>query len=176
MPIGILRVIGEIEYLGMDVVPQSVDWCNRFISKAHPSFRFSHLNVYNERYHREGIKLDDAFRFDVASESIDTIYLFSVFSHMTEEDMRVYLKDFRRVLRKTGKIFFSAFVEENVPNYSINPDRYIFEKCGGRLHVVRYNKSYLFSILHDLGYSIEAFTHGTEADRQSAIYLAQRES
>lgn len=176
LPIGILRVIGEIDYLGIDIVQQSVDWCNRHIGRAHPSFRFSHLNVYNERYHRDGIKLDGTFRFDVASESIDIVYLFSVFSHTTEEDMRIYLRDFRRVLRKTGKIFFTAFVEENVPSFSINPDGYIFENCRGPLHIVRYNKAYLFSILEELGYRVEAFTHGTEADRQSAIYLGRSES
>lgn len=173
LPIGILRVIGELDYQGIDVNQACVDWCNRHIGKAHPSFRFSRLNVYNERCNKGGAKLDQHFRFDVEAGSVDVVFLYSVFSHTTEEDMRVYLRDFQRVLSSQGKVFFTAFVEKDVPDFSINPDGYVFEKCSGPLHIVRYNEAYLFSILKELGYSIEEFTHGTEADGQSALYLAK---
>lgn len=173
LPIGILRVIGEIDYLGIDVNQQSIDWCSYFIGRAHPSFRFLQLNIYNERYNRNGVRLDQKFQFALSPESIDIVNLFSVFSHTTEEDMRIYLKEFRRVLRGNGGIFFSAFVEDDVPNITINPTRYVFEKCDGPLHIVRYNKAYLESIVKELGYSIKAFTHATESDGQSAIYLAK---
>jgi SAM-dependent methyltransferase len=173
LPTGILRVIGEINYQGMDVSQRCVDWCNRHIGRAHPSFRFSQLDVYNERCNKTGAKLDDAFRFNLEAESVDVIWLYSVFSHTTEEDMRIYLKDFQRILSKGGKIFFTTFVEKDVPDFTINPDGYVFEKCSGPLHIVRYNEDYLFSILRKLGYSIEKFTHATEADGQSAVYLAR---
>lgn len=174
LPIGILRVIGELDYLGIDVEPASVDWCNRYIGQAHPSFRFLRMNVYSERSNKTGVRLDENFRFDVPSESIDIVYLFSVFSHMTEEDMKVYLKDFRRVLKKTGILFFTTFVEKDVPNISFNPDGYVFKKSRGPLHVVRYNEGHLFSILDQLGYQLDKFTHATEADSQSALYLSKR--
>ena len=37
-----------------------------------------------------------------------------------------------------------------------------------------YNKDYLFSILAEYEYSILNFTHRTEADGQSAIYLCKK--
>ena len=88
--------------------------------------------------------------------------------------MRIYLKEFLRILDKEGKIFFTTFVEPNVPEISINPDNYVLKKYSGPLHVVRYNKSYLFSIFDELGYSIEDFTHATETNGQSTIYLTRK--
>ena len=174
LPIGILRVIGEINYIGIDVDLKSINWCKQYIESKHPSFKFKHLNLYNERYNKNGNKIDAGFCFDVAENSVDIIYLFSVFSHTTEEDMRAYLIDFSRILDKGGKIFFTTFVEDDVPNVSINPVNYHL-KCSGPLHIVRYNKDYLFSALAEYGYSILNFTHRTEADGQSAIYLCKKD-
>jgi SAM-dependent methyltransferase len=173
LPIGILRVVGDLHYTGIDINQKSINWCKQYIGKSHPSFKFRHLDLYNERYNKDGIKIDSNFHFDIEDKSIDIIYLFSVFSHTTEDDMRVYLKAFSRILDDGGKIFFTTFVEEGVPNISINPENYRV-KCSGPLHVVRYDKNYLFSILDELGYSVQDFTHETEADGQSAIYLSKK--
>jgi len=173
LPIGILRVIGEINYKGIDIDRKSINWCKQYIESKHPSFKFKHLNLYNERYNKNGVKIDAGFCFDVAENSFDIIYLFSVFSHTTEKDMRAYLEEFSRILDKGCKIFFTTFVEDNVPNVSINPENYHL-KCSGPLHIVRYNKDYLFSILDEYGYSILNFTHRTETDGQSAIYLCKK--
>ena len=174
LPIGVLRVIGEINYIGIDVDLKSINWCKQYIESKHSSFKFKHLNLYNERYNKNGNKIDAGFCFDLAENTVDIIYLFSVFSHTTEEDMRVYLKDFSRILDKGGKMFFTTFVEDDVPNVSINPENYHL-KCSGPLHIVRYNKDYLFSALAEYGYSILNFTHRTEADGQSAIYLCKKD-
>ena len=58
LPIGILRVIGEIDYIGIDVHSESIAWCKRYIGQKHRSFRFNYLDVYNERYNRNGSRLD----------------------------------------------------------------------------------------------------------------------
>jgi SAM-dependent methyltransferase len=173
LPIGILRVIGEIHYVGLDVDRPSVDWCRRHIQKDHPSFVFEDIDIGNERYNPQGRRLNEDFRFNLGPERFDIVYLFSVFSHMTEGDMRVYLKEFARLLTDGGKVFFTTFVEENVPAVAINPEGYVFKKYVGPLHVVRYDKHHLFALLEELGYGVEDFTHRTEADGQSAIYLSK---
>lgn len=173
MPIGILRVLEEINYLGIDVHKESIDWCKRYIEQDHPSFKFKHLNIYNERYNKNGSKIDDNFRFELESESVDIIYLFSVFSHTIEEDMRAYLRDCSRILDKNGRMVFTTFVEDNVPDISINAENYRV-KCSGPLHAVRYDRDYLFSILDEFKFSILNFTHGTETAGQSAIYLGKK--
>jgi SAM-dependent methyltransferase len=173
LPIGILRIIGEIDYTGIDVDKISINWCNRFIGKYHPTFKFRHLSVYNERYNEKGTKIDKDFRFDFADSSVDIIYLFSVFSHTTEEDMRIYLKEFDRILRGNGFIFFTTFVEENVPDITFNPENYSI-KCSGPLHIVRYNKEYIFSIIKEYGFTVASFMQSVEVDGQSGLYLQKR--
>jgi SAM-dependent methyltransferase len=172
LPIGIIRIIGELDYTGIDVDNISINWCKRFIGKYHPSFKFHHLSVYNERYNNKGTKIDSNFHFDFADSSVDIIYLFSVFSHTTEEDMRIYLKEFSRILRENGFIFFTTFVEENVPDITFNPGNYSI-KCSGPLHIVRYNKEYIFSIIKEYGFTIVNFMQSVELDGQSGIYLGQ---
>lgn len=170
LPIGIIRIIGEIDYTGIDVDNTSINWCKRFIGKYHPSFKFHHINVYNERYNNKGIKIDRDFRFDLTDSSVDIIYLFSVFSHTTEEDMRIYLKEFNRILNENGFIFFTAFVEENVPEITFNPANYSIT-CSGPLHIVRYNNDYISSIIREYGFTIVNFMQSVEVDGQSGIYL-----
>ena len=175
LPIGILRNIGEIDYTGIDVDHFSIYWCKRFIAKHHPSFKFHHLSVYNERYNEKGIKIDGDFRFDIAGSSVDIIYLFSVFSHTTEEDMRIYLKEFNRILKENGSVFFTTFVEEKVQDITYNPENYSL-KCSGPLHIVRYEKDYIFSIIKEYGFTIVNFMHSVEVDGQSGIYLCKRKN
>ena len=175
LPIGIIRIIGEIDYTGIDVDKISINWCKRFIGKYHPSFKFNHLSVYNERYNEKGVKINGDFRFDFADSSVDVIYLFSVFSHTTEEDMRIYLKEFNRILHENGFIFFTTFVEENVPDITFNPLNYGI-KCSGPLHIVRYNKDYIFSIIKEYGFTFVNFKQSVEIDGQSGIYLCKRKN
>jgi cyclopropane fatty-acyl-phospholipid synthase-like methyltransferase len=172
LPIGILRKIGALNYTGIDVDRKSVDWCSQYIEKSNTSFNFKHLDLHNERYNKNGIKADDQFTFDLEPKSVDIIYLYSVFSHTTEEDFRAYLKDFSRILDDNGKIFFTTFIEEDVPNFSINPENYQL-KCSGPLHIVRYEKDYIFSILKEFGYSVMHFTHRNETNGQSGVYLTK---
>ncbi len=173
LPIGILRVIGDLDYVGIDVDGDSIGWCERHIERPHPSFRFVHLDVANERYNKRGNVITGDFRFDFPDKSFDIIYLFSVFSHMRQDNMRVYLSEFLRLLKAGGGVFFTTFVEEGVPPVSVNPDGYVFSKFSGPLHLVRYEKNHLFSVIDRAGFTVDRFSHGTEVDGQSAIYLSK---
>jgi SAM-dependent methyltransferase len=172
LAIGLLKVGVELDYTGLDVSRESIAWCQRRLQARHPRFRFQFLDVANERYHQTGQALAPGFRFDFPDRSFDIIYLFSVLSHLREDDMRLYLSDFRRLLAPDGRLFFTAFVEENVPPVSINPEGYIFPQCHGPLHVVRYEQSHLLAALRDAGFSLIELTHATEADRQSTVTAA----
>ena len=87
--------------------------------------------------------------------------------------MRIYLKEFDRILRDNGFIFFTTFVEENVPDITFNPENYSI-KCSGPLHIVRYNKEYIFSIIEEYGFTIVNFAKSVEVDGQSGLYLGKR--
>ena len=174
LPIGLLRVLNEVDYLGLDVNRGSIDWCRRHLERAHPSFRFAWMDLKNERYNPGGGSIGEGFRFPVETGTIDAAYLYSVASHLPEADLRIYLGELARLLAPGGRVFLTAFVEEGVPAISINPSGYAFPKCTGPLHVVRYERGYLGGLLDAAGFRVERFDHGAETDGQSGIYLSRQ--
>jgi SAM-dependent methyltransferase len=172
LPIGILRVIGEVDYQGLDVHRGSIAWCQRHLQRPHPRFRFTWLDRENERYNPGGGRLDAGFRLPVDTASVQVAYLYSVASHLPEAHLRIYLRELARVLSPAGKVFLTAFVEEGVEEVALNPAGYAFARCSGPLHVVRYERHYLQRLLDEAGFSLDRFEHGVETDGQSGLYLS----
>jgi len=124
------------------------------------------------RYNPGGGAIDAAFRLPAAPGSVDLAYLYSVFSHLPEAHLRVYLGELARVLAPGGRVFLTAFVEEGVPPVVVNPPGYAFERCSGPLHVVRYERGHFAGLLEAAGFRVDRFDHGAETDGQSGVYLA----
>lgn len=49
-------------------------------------------------------RLQSATRFDLPSESVDMVAVFSVFTHLEPEDTYLYLRDARRIIRPDGHL------------------------------------------------------------------------
>lgn len=130
------------------------------------------MNIANERYNQNGKAIDGKFRFNIEANSIEIMYMWGVFTNMRAEDMKAYMNDLKRLLAPGGKVFFTAFVEEDVPDVTINPKGYLDKDYNTPLALVRYNKDYLFSIISSAGLNIDEFNYGTEFDRQSEFYLS----
>lgn len=171
LAIGLIRLESEVDYTGVDISERAIRWCTMYVSSKRPEYRFIHLNMHNERYNPDGLELveDDEWLPEVTNP-FDVIYLYSVFSHMLEVELRFYLKAFHPYLANNGRIFFTTFVEEGVPPVSENPPDYLLE-CSGPLHIVRYEKSHLYTILSECGYSVAEFSHSTEVDSQSGLVI-----
>jgi SAM-dependent methyltransferase len=173
LAIGLLRVIGEVAYLGVDVHRGSIDWCRRHLERS-SAFRFVWIDRENERYNPGGGAIDEAFRFPVETGTIDLAYLYSVASHLPEAHLRIYLAELARVLAPGGRVFLTAFVEEGVPPVAVNPPGYAFARCSGPLHVVRYERGHLDALVAAAGFRVDRFEHGVETDGQSGLYLGVR--
>ncbi len=172
MVAGLLRLAGPVNYTGLDVHLPSINWCRKYIESREKSFHFEHLDVLSERYNTGGKLINNNFRFDIKDKSIDIIYIWGVFTNMEGETMKAYLNDLKRMLASGGKVFFTAFVEENVPDISVNPKGYLLDEFTGPLQVVRYEKNYLFSLIEQSGLTIDEFIYGQEFDGQSEFYLS----
>lgn len=170
LAIGLLDLPGGVaEYLGLDVHRPSIDWCARNLGRSEPPFRFRHVDVRNDRYNPRGSEPAGAVRLPAESASHDVAYLYSVFSHMLPSDVEGYLRELHRIVAPGGTLFFTAFVETEVPEVSVNPDGYV-QPWGGPLHCVRYERGYLERMLGEAGFAVEKLAHGTETDRQSAVF------
>lgn len=173
LAIGISSQVGEIrQYWGVDVNETYIRWCQGHIEKHHPSARFLRLDIQNPRYNPSGQGLPADFRFPFPEQSFDIVYLFSVFSHMLEADVRIYMQEFHRLLGPGGRLFFTAFAERGVPPVSVNPAGYRRE-WSGPLHCVRYEMGLLTSMVEEAGFTIDRLDYATEIDGQSAFYAAR---
>jgi SAM-dependent methyltransferase len=171
LPTGIIdRRPGLRSYRGIDLNLRSIAWCQKYITSAHPQFTFVHLDIFNSRYNKEGTGKQEAIRLPADDQSADIIYLYSVFSHLKEADVRANLREFARILKKDGVLFLTAFVEPNVPRESENPTDY-HGPWEGPLHCVRFDQSFFIDLLKEYGFEIVREEHGTETDGQTALYI-----
>lgn len=106
-------------YLGIDVIPQSIEWCRRFITpKAEGRFEFRHLDVYSGEYNPGGTLRGDEVTFPVADGTIDVAFAASVFTHLLENDARHYLNEIGRVLRPGGTAVLSIHLPADEGRFS----------------------------------------------------------
>ena len=92
---------------------------------------------------------------------------------MLVNDIRIYLAEFDRLLMVDGRVFFTAFVEEDVQEVSVNPSGYR-RSWRGPLHCVRYERRFLEGLATEAGLQVSHFDYATESDGQSGIYLSRR--
>ncbi len=162
-------------YEGVDVDPDAIDWCRRWIAANDGAYAFHHVDVRNERYNPRGeIRLEDRFRFAFRDQCFDVIFLYSVFTHMEPGDVRVYLAEIRRLLSPGGRVVLTAYVERDVPEVSVNPMQY--RGCSPTpLHRVQFEEGSFRALLGEHGLAVVQSDHGTEHDGQSAFLLARAE-
>ena len=158
---------GRIQhYHGVDVKKNAIDWADENL-KA-PGFDFTYVNSCNERYNPPG-----GGRRTLASgaRSYDIVYGYSVLSHMTEEDASEYLKLIKDVITDDGKVFITSFVEENVPEWTENPQGYGPLQWEGRLHCALFNRYHFERLVQAAGLAVDLFQYGCETDGQSLYVL-----
>lgn len=171
LPIGILAEGAPIgRYDGIDIDTAAIDWCTRHITRRHPAFRFHKVEARHERYNPNGRPMSAGFRLEFAEESFDIVYLHSVFANMNPEDVAIYCAEFVRVLKPGGQVFLTAFVEENVPDITVNPEDYLIRN-EGPMNVARYEKSFFLDILSRTGLRVTRFDHGGDLGGQSIVHL-----
>ena len=123
--IPLTRVLGPGgSYVGVDVSGPSIAWCQEHIAARHGNFRFAHLDIRSGFYNPQGALCAQEVVLPLATASVDRIILQSVFTHMFEPDITHFLCQFRRVLRKGGRVFASFFVlgQESVQISGETPD------------------------------------------------------
>jgi SAM-dependent methyltransferase len=171
LPIGILaEAVDVARYDGVDIDQRAIRWCQTHITKKQRRFAFHHVDARNARYNPGGQVMDDTFRLPFPDQAYDLVYLHSVFSNMEPDDVRVYAKEFRRLLNPAGMVFLTAFVEEGVPPVTLNPQDYVVQPTGP-LHVARYEKCFFLGLLIEAGLDVVHFGHGTDLGGQSVVHL-----
>ena len=86
-------------------------------------------------------------RFRQPRGTVDVLYAYSVWSHMTPEDVAGYAKIIASILRPDGKAMLSAFVEDDVPDWTENPDDYGTLTWAKPLHCARFERNFFYQLM-----------------------------
>ena len=156
------------DYHGVDVQPDLISWARENLTA--PGFRFTCVDVANERYNPAGLP-DRTLAAD--PESVDVFYAYSVFSHMNDHDTAAYLHLITEALSPAGKAFVTCFVEEGVPDWEENPEGYGPLEWKGRLHCTRFARGHFENLAAKAGMAVDRFVYGRETDGQS-LYVLRR--
>jgi SAM-dependent methyltransferase len=89
-------------YLGFDLLPRHLGWCQENLTAHDPRLRFLHVDLHNGRYNPTGTLDPDAEPFPVPDDGVDECALFSVFTHLYRETIEHYLREIARVLHPGG--------------------------------------------------------------------------
>jgi len=173
LPIGLVRKLPDLRYLGLDVSGDSIQWCKQNIEEQHPSFRFEYINLINARYNPSGDPLAAGFRLPVSDGAADIVYMWGVVTNMEPEHLVVYANEISRMLRHGGKAFLTANVEDNVPQVSINPENYMPWKYNGPLNIVRYETQYFLDVFQRAGLRLMDFSYHAAGNCQSDLYFVK---
>jgi predicted SAM-dependent methyltransferase len=98
------------------------------------------------------------------------VYLQSVLPNSVDWEIRIFAKEYFRLLKPGGILFLTTFIEENVPDMTENPEGYIM-KCTYPRQIVRFEKNYFLKMFTDVGFVVDTYEQGTEVDFQSAVYF-----
>ncbi len=104
------RVSPPGAYLGVDIIGRSIDWCRTNITPRHPHFTFVHFDVADQLHNPGGTTRTTDIRIPLENKSVDRIILWSVLTHMFEQDIEHYFREFARVLKPDGLILATCFV------------------------------------------------------------------
>jgi SAM-dependent methyltransferase len=110
MAIPLTCYLREGSYIGLDVSEAAIKWCKREVEPRHPSFRFEHIDLFNDYYNPASANDAAGFRFPFEDEQFDFVIATSLFTHMFRDEVANYLGEFSRVLRLGGAAFVTAFL------------------------------------------------------------------
>ena len=170
LAVGVRERLGRIrDYHGVDIQPELIAWAEANLTA--PGFRFTLLDVGNERYNPDGSR-ERTLAADAGT--VDVLYAYSVFSHMNDDDTAAYLALIGEALAPQGRALVTGFVEEGVEDWAENPPGYGPLEWKGPLHCTRFARPHFERHVAAAGLAVDRFEYGRETDGQSLYVLRRR--
>lgn len=132
-------------YTGVDVEHEVIDFLQAHVSD--PRFTFAHWKVQNAFYNPDAPPMTPDTPLPVDGR-YDTIWMFSVVTHLPPDDAEVLLRILRRYVRPSGTLHFSSLLDAATETYREgDPER------PGRQSI--YNPDLLSTLAAGAGWRVE---------------------
>lgn len=137
-------------YTGVDVNETMIKHLNDKVAAHDSRFKYAHWNMKNDMYNPSGKELTTNDSLPIEGK-FDVIWLFSVFTHLNASDALSILKLLKQYLQSNGKLFFSAFIDDDIDNFE---DRV---ETSPLLHAY-FGKNYMQSLLFEAGWIVNRYS------------------
>jgi len=150
-----------LEYVGLDVDPDLVNWCNEYLRPASSKcFLFAWLDVQSETYSKDGaVRAEDAL-FPVQEDHFNFVIAASLFTHLTEAAATNYLKQARHACSVGASLLASLHIEPVGGPASGNTDR------------ADYTPDYFVQLAADAGWAL-VLPLGELAGQEALLFMAK---
>ena len=161
------------KYVGFDILKRHVDWCKSNIQSERDNYNFEHLDIQNDRYNPKGKLEAQSWKFEYDSERFDYACLFSVFTHMYEDEIKNYLSEIHRVLKSGGRCFatFFLFDEERLARIA-KPDTTLcmvhvlnehtrYHNAADKLHAICFERRFVQQLVETQGFRLVELNYGS---------------
>jgi SAM-dependent methyltransferase len=101
---------GGGSFVGMDIDPRAINWCQAHITPRYPNFAFYQADLENPRYAARGGQSAASYRFPHPDADFDVILVKSVFTHMRPGGVENYLHEIARLLKPDGCCLATFFL------------------------------------------------------------------
>jgi SAM-dependent methyltransferase len=102
--------LNKENYTGMDIEKAALEGakCSGYLRER--GFKFDLLDVRNDAYNPGGRYAAAEYVLPYRDQSFDIVFMVSVFTHMLTDEVRNYAGQIARVLKPSGRCFFTAFL------------------------------------------------------------------
>jgi SAM-dependent methyltransferase len=161
--------LDEGTYSGFDISVDAVGWLNEHYAPVLPNFRFDVVELHHPRFRPKGKGATENFRFPYDDAQFDFACSFSVFQHLTLEQIEHYFREIKRVLIPGAKavITLVAILPDDVdlraasrPFQPVGGGRY--ESMPGKKNTgYAYDEALVLETIDKAGMKLVDFTPGS---------------
>ncbi len=120
----ILQRPRPLRYVGIDLHPELIAWCQANLEAAAPGFRFHHHDVF-DKLANPGAGKAEVLAFPVEDDSVTLFEALSIFTHIPQRHLVFYLREAARVLAGGGEMnaSFLLFEKSDFAALAFDPNR-----------------------------------------------------
>jgi SAM-dependent methyltransferase len=133
-------------YVGVDVYAEMIDWLQKNVRDSR--FAYHAISFRNAAYAPGAPPITEASVLPLGDERFDVACMFSVITHQDPADAEMILRLLWRYLKPTGRLYFTAFVDDAITRFQDRTE-------GGRGLLCYFNPGYLRELAARSGWVVE---------------------